>query len=437
MGLRFRRSVKICKGVKINFNKKSFGMSIGGKGYGYSLNSSGRQTNRIGIPGTGLSYVNSSSSSSKKNYSKPQTKVVQTTIRMHMDDEGKMTYFYSNGQEITDTSVINKIKRSPEYKLEKDRMQKEHNQEILDKVIEYNKTNNELININKYCVEKIYNKQDYIDKLNNLKIEKYEKKKFDTIMPTKDNTKLDLYEMAKKEIKGIDFWNLKKKRDAYVEDNYEKFYNKKYTKWLSDKEEFEKKEQALEKENNEKYQQEFINNKEYLEGIISGNEQFICNDIDLWFSELEMPLECNINYDYFKEKKLLLLDLDLPEIEDFPNQKAVQLASGNMKLQNKSQTELYNDYKSYVFGLAIFLVGHIFNISPNINNIIISGYTQRRDKKGIINDVYVYSIKFDREKLGQHNLIEGDSYNICMNFENRCNIGVNNLLKEIVPYTEE
>lgn len=433
MGLRFRRSVKICKGVRINFNKNSWGMSVGGRGYGYSFNSKGRQTKHVGIPGTGLSYV--TSTSPKNNYSKPN--IVQTTIRMHMDDDGKMTYFYPNGQEITDQSVINKIKRAPGYKSEKERMQKEHNQEILDKVIEYNKTNNELININKYCAEKIHSKQEYIDQLNNLRVEKYEKKPFNIPEPTETKIKEEIIKTAKKEIKSLAVWTLKQKRDEYVKENYKEVFEKRYNSWLKQKEEFETNEKKLEIENNEKYKEEFENNKAYLENIISGDEECVCNDIDLWFSEVEMPLECDINYEYIKEEKSLLIDLDLPEIEDFPNQKALQLASGNMKLQNKSQTELYNDYKNYVFGLALFIVGHIFNVSPNICNIIISGYTQRRDKKGDINDDYIYSIKFEREKLSQYNLMEGDSYNICMNFENRCNICTNNSLKAIEPYNKD
>ena len=60
MGLRFRKSVRICKGVRLNFNKNSFGISIGGKGYGYTVNSKGRRTAHVGIPGTGLSYTASS-----------------------------------------------------------------------------------------------------------------------------------------------------------------------------------------------------------------------------------------------------------------------------------------------------------------------------------------------------------------------------------------
>ena len=34
------------------------------------------------------------------------------------------------------------------------------------------------------------------------------------------------------------------------------------------------------------------------------------------------------------------------------------------------------------------------------------------------------------------NLIKGDSFNICMNFENRCNVNANNSLKAIEPYDD-
>ena len=65
MGLKFRKSIKIAPGVKLNLSNKSAGISFGTKGCRYSLNSSGRRTTTIGIPGTGLSYSHSSSGAKK------------------------------------------------------------------------------------------------------------------------------------------------------------------------------------------------------------------------------------------------------------------------------------------------------------------------------------------------------------------------------------
>ena len=57
MGFRFRKSFKIAPGVRFNLSKKSIGVSFGGKGARVSVNSSGRKTASVGIPGTGISYT--------------------------------------------------------------------------------------------------------------------------------------------------------------------------------------------------------------------------------------------------------------------------------------------------------------------------------------------------------------------------------------------
>lgn len=66
MGLRFRKSIKLGKGVKLNLSTKSVGLSVGGKGAHFSVNSKGRKSATFGIPGTGLSYTTSSSRKSKR-----------------------------------------------------------------------------------------------------------------------------------------------------------------------------------------------------------------------------------------------------------------------------------------------------------------------------------------------------------------------------------
>ena len=66
MGLRFRKSVKIAPGVRLNISKKSVGVSAGVKGYRKSINSSGRVTTSIGTPVAGVSYVKTENLKSKK-----------------------------------------------------------------------------------------------------------------------------------------------------------------------------------------------------------------------------------------------------------------------------------------------------------------------------------------------------------------------------------
>jgi hypothetical protein len=69
MGLRFRKSIKIAPGVKVNIGKKSVGMSFGGKYGGISMNSKTGTRARVTAYGTGLSYTTSLNGkrSSKRN----------------------------------------------------------------------------------------------------------------------------------------------------------------------------------------------------------------------------------------------------------------------------------------------------------------------------------------------------------------------------------
>jgi hypothetical protein len=57
VGIRFRRSIKLGPGVRINLSKSGVGMSFGPRGMRYSIHSSGRTAQSVGIPGAGLSYV--------------------------------------------------------------------------------------------------------------------------------------------------------------------------------------------------------------------------------------------------------------------------------------------------------------------------------------------------------------------------------------------
>ena len=109
-------------------------------------------------------------------------------------------------------------------------------------------------------------------------------------------------------------------------------------------------------------------------------------------------------------------------------------ASGNLKEKKKTQATLKQEYVNLVLGLAIFISANIFNASPAIHSIVMSGYTQRRNKAGEVNDEYVYSIKFLREIFENSVLANVNPMDFCMRFENRSNITSTMLMKKIQPY---
>ena len=68
MSIRFRRSVKLMPGVRLNFSKSTVGLSFGIPGARYTINSKGRRTVSAGIPGTGL-YATETLSSGRRSKS--------------------------------------------------------------------------------------------------------------------------------------------------------------------------------------------------------------------------------------------------------------------------------------------------------------------------------------------------------------------------------
>lgn len=65
MSLRFRKSLKIAPGIKLNFSKKSASVTVGGNLYRETVSTSGKTTQSVSIPGTGI-YATKTVSKSKK-----------------------------------------------------------------------------------------------------------------------------------------------------------------------------------------------------------------------------------------------------------------------------------------------------------------------------------------------------------------------------------
>ncbi|MCI9227091.1 MAG: DUF4236 domain-containing protein [Dorea sp.] len=78
MGLKFRKSIKVAPGVKLNLNTKSSSVTLGTKGAHCTVNTTGKKTTSVGIPGTGISYV-STTGGGKKQETKSNKKTASKT----------------------------------------------------------------------------------------------------------------------------------------------------------------------------------------------------------------------------------------------------------------------------------------------------------------------------------------------------------------------
>ena len=110
MTIRFRRSLKIAPGLRVNFNKNSTSLSLGPRGAHYTVSTSGRKTISAGIPGTGLyAYESIGPQSAKHNSSVPKSAAqqrqaaAQPSPKPSLFSSGAEKAFYEFLKDIYDT----------------------------------------------------------------------------------------------------------------------------------------------------------------------------------------------------------------------------------------------------------------------------------------------------------------------------------------------
>ena len=65
------------------------------------------------------------------------------------------------------------------------------------------------------------------------------------------------------------------------------------------------------------------------------NAQAAEAEIEEWLGESEAPIEFSVQTEVLAEKKAIMVDLDLPEIEDMPQNTLAELADGTIKIKQK------------------------------------------------------------------------------------------------------
>ena len=66
MAFRLNRSIGIAPGVRFRLNKRSVGLTFGKGPFHYTVNSRGRRTSSVGIPGTGMYFQESAGGGSRR-----------------------------------------------------------------------------------------------------------------------------------------------------------------------------------------------------------------------------------------------------------------------------------------------------------------------------------------------------------------------------------
>lgn len=86
MGLRFRKSVKICDGLRLNFGKTGASLTVGSGPFKKTFNTNGNVTTTIGIPGTGIYWTETERRGTRNNRHASASQQARTTTVSPQND---------------------------------------------------------------------------------------------------------------------------------------------------------------------------------------------------------------------------------------------------------------------------------------------------------------------------------------------------------------
>lgn len=393
MGFRFRKSIKIIPGLKLNLGKRGASLSVGGRGATLTFGSSGTRIT-AGIPGTGISYSEKIGSSSKKQSAQTFSSVPQEIkTSLTVSDDGNIDLLDDNGK-----SLPPKIKKlALEQSKEKIRVFLEQKAE------EWNKEINEILNIH-------------------LKTPSPEREIVFIPKP------FDIPKPVPPDQKQAGFFGkfIKSKQESIQREN----------------------ETALQKHKNElakwdevrnKYETSENNRRWLIEMGRYSDPEKMQEFLEYIFGEIEFPRETLLSFQVESDGKAVMIDVDLPEIEDLPAEQAA-IAKNGMKLnfRNRSESQIRKDYMNHIHGIAFRIIGQTYVALPTIEKIVCSGYSQRPNKAtGQINDEYLFSVRVTREewkKINFGNLKEIDLPACLGSFDIRRKMTKTGVFTPITPF---
>lgn len=402
MGFRFRKSVKLLPGVRVNFGLNGASLSVGPRGASVSIGKNGTHTN-LSIPGTGISFrekVGHSSAQKKRleeRYVNAQMKIEReqhrqdalSDVKVTLQDDGTVSFTNKFGDSLSKKEIS---------------MAWAQNGEALKALLQ---DGIDEINGDIELLTMIHT-----DIPNPNSMPEYQSQEYSVAMPQKPSRITMPKRPEKLSVKKPLFFMLIFNK---IKTDYEHELQQASDKYQTDLTKWEENKQIISDQytndlatyeddlkNWEKSKEAFDKNEakkaEAFSTLIEIDKDTMETTFDNLLQGLEWPRETLVNYMVSNDLNEIWIDVDLPEIEDLPSRIASLASSGNkLNIKNKSQKQLRLEYATHIHGIALRLAGFSFATLPSVQKVIVSGFSQRlNSSSGITMDDYLYSVSIDR-----------------------------------------
>lgn len=389
MSLRFRKSIKIAPGIKMNLGGSGISWTLGPRGASIGIGARGTYLN-TGIPGTGLYSRQHIDAPRKSGNLAPRVDVPMT---VSVTDDGMITFKDSNGNLASEALITAAKKQKGDF---------------IRQVIQ------------KTC-DDINNQAHLLAQLHlhtpipNQKFD-YQPKQFLTPKPKIPLLKKPniFYRLFKNKVSAIEVENTNSLRE----------YERKLRQWELNKNVFEAA---------EKSKQNLILKAQA--GDIASMESFFEEALQ----DIIWPRETIISFEIGNLGQFITLDVDLPEIEEMPTKVASVPQRGfKLNIKEMGASHIQKLYAKHIHAIIFRLIGEAFGLLPTIDKVTISGYSQRHSKlTGHLENQYLLSVvvmRKDWEEINFGGLDTIDPIEALYRFELRRDMTKTGNFKSIEPF---
>ena len=391
MGLRFRRSVKLAPGIRMNFSGSGVSWTLGPRGASVGIGKRGTYFNS-GIPGTGL-YARERMGSSGVGSRVRTSSYSNMSVTIGVTDDGTVYFRDADGNPLAE-HLVNAAKKQ----------QGDAIRNLIQKKCDE-------INAQIEALGEIH-----VDTSNANVKPQYQPQEYSETAPTKPVPK-------KPGLMGALF---KSKRERIEKENRERErqFEEDSEKWRADKRRFDETEQRR---------------KDMIERGIYSDVEVMGNFLEENLQSIVWPRETIVSSEILDNGKRVFVDVDLPEIEDMPSKTASAPQRGyKLSVKEMSATQIQRLYMRHVHGIGFRIIGEAFSALPNAQEVVLSAYSQRPDRStGHVTDEYLYSVCVDRglwSRINFDNLQNLDVVEALARFDLKRNMTKTGGFKPIEPF---
>ena len=356
MGLRFRRSIKIAPGIRWNLSTGGSSFTFGPRGASVNVGKHGVYVN-AGIPGTGLSsrgrllgHPPGQPSALQRPRNSPELPggVPEMAVHINLTDDGTLAFLDAQGTPLPE-SLIALAKRQHRDEIEG----------LLQRACET--INEEVAQLARL----------HFDTPNCSSIPRAEVTSFAEVPPVAPR-------LMPRSIWARLFRRPRERANAR-DRSAQEIYRTAIAAWDARRAGHRDAEAAKARAVEHACCADPIAMEEYLEARLAG---------------IVWPRETGVEFEVNATGTQVVLDVDLPELEDMPTKQASIPPRGlRLTLTTMPTSAVRQLYLRHIYSVAFRLVGEAFAL-PTVQTVTLSGYSQRREPRtGAIRDEYLISVR--------------------------------------------